>query len=1416
MLRPPLVSFHVVLSVCTATAAALAQVPAPVQPLPARVVHRSIAPPDPAAVLHASAPLFQFPDQRWNHGEGFVAGEGDADRGGWIDEDDGSGVTAADVHTSRAWQSHFWTSPVHPNSGQWIRRFVGRLRPAHIPLPTVHPLYGPIPAGQGPMLNGTYVDQGAFELFAPVSPPSPTSKIVVVVNNWQTTEMPPAIGGARHAWQIYEGFYSPDGLRRAEKGPVRSVANFLANDQDVDVLRPPLAAAIVANAPFHAASYWPIAAYQVQSLAGRQTTLNEQRNMQLRQAVLLLLQQPDPRNPLHPQWLTAQEVEQRVVVVFAGGSNGGLQSMFAGLRYPDRIHGIYSDVLNPSLQRMFGEHDLGHVFGQLAAIPGPGAGVGGSDYMHWGRHAWNQGRWIHDLSLLRRQVRGQNHRPSYFRVGDEDITSTGTDWVAVLAGGPWAPSGQSAPSTPPGWPSASKASWAVAKFGCHGTPHPTVDPFTGVLGYHADAVLHGLIGEAIANRSQQLAQSPRPEPAPVPSEDRTELGAGLDDPHEWALGRPGAPMQASGEQLAPDTTWFAAAQPGAAGTWLGHKESMLIRDQRLYVAGAEGVVSAFVVDLAPGARQRLVKVASTHDANGRPRSLGLSAFALAALPGGSGGWELVVGTRRHLYKLDPTTLAITAGPVELPWEIAQPHHLKIGDALPNDVHAGPELVFASLHGGLVFYRPDLTPIHEWPEPGIVDFVIGGGGVTILSHRGVVADVVFDANGTTAAPNARLTAASRPIPRRLREHVPPELQDPLQDAPCQGVPLDLELMRMNWTQLGAGYMTCAVGLWTGDEDGTAVRAYFPGSRLSLPFATNLPGGVDIATCSETATPVAVGDQPGDHLLVLGGDRLRLYGQTGALLAEKLLVVTTQPGNPYHPFARHASGLVVGELVDNAATGSSGSYTEEVVIATQSGALVWMHVNDVATATAALGPAHWVAVGAEDSHVQPRTNQTLSATWPMAQRAGDPAHLHLLDPRGAYWRVHASGVVRCLDREFTAVGARGWDDLGNRDAAGVHVPLSAAAAWQPRLQIAPSPLLPPGLSFADQIRPRPWCPIDVLNVVYERSGGPYLQHNWARADAPSSAFQGFVVHPWGGCVLSDAGGREVWSWAAGTQGLAPFWGDLVQGLRFPTTGASAWQAAGLWASTAHVAGGATADRVELHELRSFVPFTPLMTHQAIAAFPLANGSRALVLGCPGGRVRVLVPGAMGTVSTGHALGNVVAESGDFGYGGGALAVRQLPNGSLRIFFGTVYGHTPRPAGYASPGQGTLLDGERATGGLHAMTWVPGATGFTQPLARSLAPSATTRGGYGVVGLCVADLLPEASGPVVHELIATTLAGDVIVLNADTLTEIWRTHVPGAAGFFNSIRVADLDNDGRRELYVAGSYGLWRFVQPGENGP
>jgi hypothetical protein len=86
--------------------------------------------------------------------------------------------------------------------------------------------------------------------------------------------------------------------------------------------------------------------------------------------------------------------------------------------------------------------------------------------------------------------------------------------------------------------------------------------------------------------------------------------------------------------------------------------------------------------------------------------------------------------------------------------------------------------------------------------------------------------------------------------------------------------------------------------------------------------------------------------------------------------------------------------------------------------------------------------------------------------------------------------------------------------------------------------------------------------------------------------------------------------------------------------------------------------------------------------------------------------------------------------------------------------------------------------------------------------------------VVGLKRGDVLQSVD---VDELVVATMSGDVIVYNiaepSATMQEVWRTHVLGAIGFHNSIAIEDLDDDGKNELYIAGSLGLWRFTQPGE---
>jgi hypothetical protein len=177
---------------------------------------------------------------------------------------------------------------------------------------------------------------------------------------------------------------------------------------------------------------------------------------------------------------------------------------------------------------------------------------------------------------------------------------------------------------------------------------------------------------------------------------------------------------------------------------------------------------------------------------------------------------------------------------------------------------------------------------------------------------------------------------------------------------------------------------------------------------------------------------------------------------------------------------------------------------------------------------------------------------------------------------------------------------------------------------------------------------------------------------------------------------------------------------------------------------------------------------------------------------------------------------------GFGGGALAVRHegtAGNETLRIWFGTIVDPTKRPATYHQD-DCSLDHDEVATGAVHMLTWQPGNNSVqVQASLPPYYPTGGNRGAYGVVGLKLGNAIVEPVGtPQRDELVVTTMSGDVIVYAIlpgppVAMQEIWRTHVMGAIGFYNSIAIEDLDGDGLNELYIAGSLGLWRFTQPGE---
>ena len=1067
--------------------------------------------------------------------------------------------------------------------------------------------------------------------------------------------------------------------------------------------------------------------------------------------------------------LTAQQVEERLVVVFAGGSNGGTQASFTTQRHPDLVHGCFAQVINSGMQRLFGEQDLGWAVAELSGSNQPGATVGPGDYLDWCQYAWQQFVEIHDLSYIRHFFSGTSFRPACFYVGDEDLTSTGTDWIRVADGGAWTPSGIRTSTSNFGDPNYHTFAWMSAENTEHGVGF-AVNPYqpgNGPIVTVGDAV-HDLASHA---RKQRQAQGSQPVPqCGIVHNPRTagQQFRGLDEPHEWFFGRGPSghlPAPLPGDPLVRDDAFFATSQAGAAGTWLGHEEAMLVQDGRVYVGSADGIVTSFRVD-QQHPRQPLVPV-------GRSPHLGHRAFAMAVLPSG-GNWSLLVGTRRHLYVLDPITLNIVSQ-ATLPWEVAQPHGIKVADVLPG--HAGPEVIFRTVHGGLCFYSPSLTPIHEWPEPGIEDFVVQGNQVTILSsRRAVLASVVFDALN-----NASLVAASQPLPLAPT------------DSPCQGVPLDLEVMRINFGPFRSPVFTSA---WRADTDGEVIRVHAPGTmtRIASPAAMTAMDGaiVDIATCRESGAPSGAADV-GDHMLVLTTHTLRLISPFGGLLGK--IDITATASGAYYPFTNQPLSLAVGELVAGA---SVNGYSEQVVIATQTGHLVWMHVGDLATPgvthlSNAFTPALTVATGT-NTEVQPHTNQALSAAWAIAKHPGDN-RLHVCDQNGGYWKVGPTGVIEMFDANRNATGVKGWQVLGT--------PLNGFAPSFSN-SVARVDTNQRGFGSVKAWFGKPWCPDKSNLLPFERTPPHYVHDNWLDGYSPLATFHDMFLFREGGSLVPTPAGFEAWYWSKNwdIENLAEGpWGNLVQGVSLGSTGI----VNGIWYSTGipQTMNGSRGDLAPYHDLRNLLPEAPAMNCQAAIVVSMDEGATVVFLGCPGGRIRAIEPGAWHTGTSPHGLGTL-RSTPDLGFGGAGLAVVPTSGTTATVWFGTLYDPVARSSSYANP-TGTLADNELAVGAVHKVTYTVGQ-GFGAVQSVRLHPGAGSPGAYGVVGLLVADLLPNAG----DELVVATLSGDLIICSAGTMAEIWRTRLHGAIGFSNSMVVDDLDNDNKKELYVAGSFGLVRFEQ------
>jgi hypothetical protein len=469
---------------------------------------------------------------------------------------------------------------------------------------------------------------------------------------------------------------------------------------------------------------------------------------------------------------------------------------------------------------------------------------------------WNRGLLLRDMSVPAQGYLGYVNRPVCMYVGDEDLTSTGTDWIRRMSPSDTFSSGGRTTMSNFAWMSGDKRGHESGF-----VPKPYSNPMMpGTETYHEYDVALDLMREVAA----ALPSSSSPVPQRADSISQTfSSDRDSEDASEWVRARRYVPPPTGGA-LVEDTAFFDATQPGWAGTGLGKFEAILIDNGKVIVGSAEGIVSAFVVAV-PGDSLVCVDRARPRDPNsptsylpeGTP--LGHNAFGLAKLADG-----YVVGTRRHLVKLNNDLDEV--GRINLSWQRARPNRIRIADVVADPGFPGPDIVLTSGHGPLLVYsssnfNANAQPF-EYKEPGVVDLVVPAISynastashtpVSLFSHRGLIANITLDP-GFGATHHAELQAASDRI---------------------DGDPRDLERLDVG----GEGLVAIS-------EEGAdlvpTLSAYNATNLNRLWQRTNFAigrkaGEVDLATAKYQGT---VDELFGEHIVLLCRGYLYLFSNSG---------------------------------------------------------------------------------------------------------------------------------------------------------------------------------------------------------------------------------------------------------------------------------------------------------------------------------------------------------------------------------------------------------------------------------------------------------------------------------------------------------------------------------------------------------
>ena len=1107
-----------------------------------------------------------------------------------------------------------------------------------------------------------------------------------------------------------------------------------------------------------------------------------------------------------------------------GGSFGSLTSQALIVAYPAEFHGAFGNVFGSGPHRVLADQ---FNFDYVAQKPGfyhVGGAYHPGDTLAWGtafrfidQSPGSKGWSYFDLSPFVRKRQGQLHRPIVLYEPDEDTIGHGTDFLPLITGIRGHVPRRTSTSQP-------YIAYTSVDTRCHDAGFFTT-PVNGIANAFdpIDAMM-----ELAPLAWDSWNANPSPVQPPILADD------GSEDAYAWALDRVwDADPTESSDPLVLDVNFGNGGRTAGQGMSLGLDESLRVASvggvQSIFVGSADGVVTRFVLDTNASSANYLELVVA---AQSQPLGYGAFALAIGEFVGSHSGPEVAVGTKQHLFVLDAATLSVLPGRVlELPYEYTRPRRMQIGNVFDHFEYDGEEVAFTSLLGHLVVMAGDnFGTMTDLGEPGIADFAILDGQsysgfsetmsavpITLLSQRGHLANITLN---DVSDPTSR-----NPHPAKL--HCWTEGQE--------GGPADLE-----YVTSPTGLPVVVAAFWTPGRYGhpslpdvMSVRVF--DANTLMPASLGQHGMPPQLGRAQFTTPIAGAP-------VLDIAPVHAAGGSGPLAG---FVVLTGPQIAWFPIGPGAAtGQLHGYILDGFPPAARAlavttadlmsrvggeQFREEIILTTLSGHVVWFHLEDMIAYTIPIAGSAYLTLPGTNRPQQPGTtnlpytNRTLCGAWGMlAHDEGNGTKLFAGDQAGALWELELVAGVTTF---------RGDVRDGTPSPTGV-TELNVVAPVRDLVFLG-NVAVPPGPNPSDPDRRRfdtippsskwwletaPWQ--DIYNDI--------LAPGWLRRvpvgdpiEPTLPVLDGFVPLLGSGDLqnfgLNETNATRQLQWWGGELGT---YTNLIQGLYGDASSViESWYSTKGFTVTAPPQpswyGRSTGD---CKDLRNVIPATTSPATHQMQSLRLAvdDTGPIIVASTPGGRIVILEGGRIGTGDYGKILWNFQDGTPDDGNGAMALAVRSNSTGDVDIFVGIVTTHLdPVPFQTGNPG--------KLTGGIRWLRWNRppdteaglNTVGGFRHLDPTDSSGADPRGGFGVCGLAVGDLLPSNPG---DELIATTLEGDLFIFAApqsggdlSTATPLFRTWVPGALGVCNSIVIQDDGSGGPPELYVGGSQGIWKWRVP-----